>query len=1032
MNLGFSATSTLLKEISSLRVRLRDLEDDTKSSISVAEDSPLVGMLKTDLARVEQEKANDEREFMNQLSSLSAENQAKLDALQEKLDKAGEPGKEEIEELQGKLNKAEEANTELNGKLIEAQQLQGKLNKAEEANTELNGKLIEAQQNDEYMTLLEEEREMHSKETDRMKLNLANTDLEIAESRREMDHLQEQLFESQVYKETLEEENEKLRIDCTDEIHKSESLESQLKESMTEAEVAENEVKAKDSIIEKKQEDIGEMNDALIVLEEHKQLLVSEVTDVRVQLQKVEEENSSLKEKRSAALKAAADTPSESSISSDEKRQLENAVTDLEERLQRYGEKLAEKDSKIDRLSTALTEERRTNKQVKKQIKELKGKDSSKETNNSIEQHVNSEKRVGREVQDHMSELSFLRNQNKALNDEIKSLRRRYAAPQIAPNPPLVPPGSPEPTTAKGSFKKSPARCVRPPTPLMSPPTVSRKVAVNGFRSPGGGKLSGLVASYERRIASTTGSVFDEEQELQLPYEAADLPHELEDEPAVFQQQLQSGSADLHHELEVERATVAELREKLESETNDLQLELAAEREKLAGLEAQLGHEMAQVDDLRAQLLDESSGHLSESRNDLEGRLEESQKEVERLLVRVKDLELVESTIRQSLQSEQQEANECRGRLENVDSELSEMEQKVALGEMAQSELTDNLRSAKLEVEESRAQLEKFDLERNEGEKDTERLNHEAALKIEHLQSELQQSHQMIFQEEKKEEEYEEELVQLREQVKNIQPELLNAGVEIETQQSVIVGLKQALEESRRSEKQTQALKERVTELQIEKAGIELEYSNRINDLETDLELVEVAAEEELEDKEKEIDALGTRIETLEQEIKRLEEERTHLCTSMNDVSSSRKDTIEELKDELMDVATKAKAQAREVEAMKRKLGERNSESASILKSRIKDLEEELKVVNWASRNQVHQSDIDALKKENTKFRECMCELKLDRKALQDRLDSMISSKSSSRSSQVLRDRNSALKEQVEKLTKRLRRMEDSMTRFAI
>jgi predicted nucleic acid-binding Zn-ribbon protein len=260
----------------------------------------------------------------------------------------------------------------------------------------------------------------------------------------------------------------------------------------------------------------------------------------------------------------------------------------------------------------------------------------------------------------------------------------------------------------------------------------------------------------------------------------------------------------------------------------------------------------------------------------------------------------------------------------------------------------------------------------------------------------------------------------------------LNAEVEIKTKKSVIVGLKQALEESRGTGKQTQALKVKVTELQIEKAGMELEFSNRINDLETDLEVVEVAAEEELEDKEKEIDALGTRIETLEKEVKRLEEERTHLCTSMNDVSSSRKDTIEELKDELMDMTTKAKAQAREVEVMKRKLDERNSDSLAILKTRIKDLEEELKVVNWASRNQVHQSDIDALKKENAKFRECMCELKLDRKALQDRLDSLLSSKSSSRSSQVLRDRNLALKEQVEKLTKALRRMEDSMTRFAI
>jgi hypothetical protein len=59
-------------------------------------------------------------------------------------------------------------------------------------------------------------------------------------------------------------------------------------------------------------------------------------------------------------------------------------------------------------------------------------------------------------------------------------------------------------------------------------------------------------------------------------------------------------------------------------------------------------------------------------------------------------------------------------------------------------------------------------------------------------------------------------------------------------------------------------------------------------------------------------------------------------------------------------------------------------------------------------------------------------DLKLERRQLKDRLDALASDKNHSKSAQVLRERNLVLKEEVEKLTKRLKKMEASITRFAI
>ena len=89
--------SSLLKEITSLKFRLKELEGDSKrdsispmakdaSFLSDARESELVNTLRKELTKVETEKATQEMDFMNQVSSITTENQKMVDSLREKLE----------------------------------------------------------------------------------------------------------------------------------------------------------------------------------------------------------------------------------------------------------------------------------------------------------------------------------------------------------------------------------------------------------------------------------------------------------------------------------------------------------------------------------------------------------------------------------------------------------------------------------------------------------------------------------------------------------------------------------------------------------------------------------------------------------------------------------------------------------------------------------------------------------------------------------------------------------------------------------
>lgn len=290
-----------------------------------------------------------------------------------------------------------------------------------------------------------------------------------------------------------------------------------------------------------------------------------------------------------------------------------------------------------------------------------------------------------------------------------------------------------------------------------------------------------------------------------------------------------------------------------------------------------------------------------------------------------------------------------------------------------------------------------------------------------------------------------EEISRLRDQVEALQQELHDALNYVEELKTTIGNIKNAhdseLQDFQKIEKRTSrsmgtevnTLTVELTKNQMDRANTERKYMGKIHELESTIESMQAEMDEELEDKIKQLNSLQQDLTQKEDEVLRLEKEREQICSSMNNISSTRKDEMDQLQEELLKLVSKTAAQTREIQGLKMQLEEHDYRKSEFdrLKTRIEELEEDLRKMP-AKRGDVSQSDLEILKKENVMLRESIRELGLERRALQEKLDALVAEKSTSKTTQVLRERNAVLKKEVERLTKRLKKMEHSMTRFTI
>lgn len=1174
---SYSSTSTLLQEISSLRSRLKELEDDTKSSVVSSgideHDGLLSNMLRKDISKLEEEKATEEKDFLNQLSTLSNENQKR------------------ISELQSKLAESEALNYDLNNKLLSA--------------TEKEGENVDTDK-EQLVIMLDELRGKHSKEIEQMKSNLASADLEIAESRGEIDHLQEQLEELQTHRETLIEEVTSCKIELSEEQRKTADVKSELSKAKLTVEKLQNEVKGKDEKIELKSseikslkegmeesrrnkkkldeasktieslqaqvkekdadisqkiDDIGEMNDAIIKLQGHKEMLLSEITDMKVQSQKQNLPRNASSSNLKSNTQGSDDSDgscNEKPITPLEKQALEQELNILGERLAIFRKKFSEKDHQIETLSNSLLEERLTNKKLRAELKTLDATSVlSKEARSAAASN----------------EISFLRNQNKLLNEEIKSLRKTNEPLASGQDPRTVDHRSKQLNcaTRKHDTDESPIGTQRSgqffgagtksaTEPISSSQASERtKTNSNTPRTP----VSGLVASFERRIASkkqssmsTSGREEDEDQieSMLSALDYNDFKQELEGEKSL--------SKELEVQLDREKAVAAELTKKLKQSQRDLRKIQA----RVSELEDSKKLNDEEVNRLRSEIV-----YIDIEREDREKRIAADDLEIQRLQreidkahqsvyqeekkesdaaeeikfleevirqkdealdalkeklkkeedIRAEEISRLRSDISQKEQEHKEVLDVLLKEVSNKDSEIEIMRKEITdstesneaqVSEM-QSELTNignRLASALSHVQENeiklnrlQTELEELDVEKTLKEDEIQRLNvameefrttckeveDENSKAIADLQSKIAllelnaetgESEKAKLQKELEDAEnkintevspvmqkridderevlavelakaqikhaeldaeHTTKLKEMEETIKSLETKLLFEKEEKNT-------LKGTFEEMvTRSENEPSPKIQRVhdseinritvelTKTQIKQADLEREYTKRVRDLEIEIEDLEAEAEEELKQKDREIFELRRTLETKEDEIQRLEQDRSQLCSSMNDLSFSRKDEVHELQAEIIDLSTKTKSQEREIQTLKMRIDDSEKQidgASSKYIQRIKDLEDEMCAVKTSSDNMVEPEALTLMKSENMKLREYVRELKLERRSLNERLEVLMSERNGSKSSQVLQKRNIALKEEVEKLTKRLKKLEASITRFAI
>ena len=79
----------------------------------------------------------------------------------------------------------------------------------------------------------------------------------------------------------------------------------------------------------------------------------------------------------------------------------------------------------------------------------------------------------------------------------------------------------------------------------------------------------------------------------------------------------------------------------------------------------------------------------------------------------------------------------------------------------------------------------------------------------------------------------------MRSQVATLQPEYERSLAEVATLQGVVKSMQTTLSKRVENDSKFVALKEELSKSQMDKAGVELEYTNKIAELENELEVIE-------------------------------------------------------------------------------------------------------------------------------------------------------------------------------------------------
>lgn len=277
----------------------------------------------------------------------------------------------------------------------------------------------------------------------------------------------------------------------------------------------------------------------------------------------------------------------------------------------------------------------------------------------------------------------------------------------------------------------------------------------------------------------------------------------------------------------------------------------------------------------------------------------------------------------------------------------------------------------------------------------------------------------------------------LRDQVESLKTELLRS-------QDQVSQLNKTLKEKEESEstvddlarRNVQSLYSQMNKLQkestlrhMELSEVERTYKKEINVLEKALESAHLELGENMKERDKEIERLKGLSEEKHKVSQRLEIEKEQLVLSMQDMMKNRRGEVDDLQNEILEMNAQLANETRGVSSLKSKLEQSKYQTKEMgrLRERVTELSRQLAVEKHV---ECHHGD-SALEKENRELRRKLKEVSTERLLAEQRLQKYGSDRGNGGSSKlikVLRERNASLKCEVEKLTRRLKKMSEKLS----
>jgi len=929
-------TTILLEEIASLRKRVKELEDDTSSSgahsspsshsSDAANFDDIVAALKKDLSKSQNEKANMELDFMNQLSRQTRDHN------------------EAIEELNAKIAKSEREVTLL--------------------------KDTRPKSKDEAAVAMESLKAAHEAELKQIKDDLAAADKELEVHRKDADELHQKMKDLEEQKKNLSEEVKESRLELENGMIAVSFLRNEVDEveKHYKIQISKLEVQLRDhGVVQARQQDeIATLNSCVVNLENAKSMLLDEITDLRMQLDRGEEAKANLlkqvddfnkQQTRGGAILASAAVEQRAKAAEIKIVELEKAnqkaQTELREMTMSYKmdvarleETLSSNEAKADQLKLDVQRKENDLIRIKERCNLLENEMNSVKADLAREESVSSqadteltslqlqrvvyEQRMSQCLMEHVAEIDEVKLENAALQAKVLKykkmldtekdlLENQKVANNLKTKANIQPWMNPPPMVRTPSNHSISGRCFTPSS-IVSPKGSALRVPSPGRSFPPSShgaspkqahSVRELAAAFEpspRTITPRAGFVgFKQLKPRPEPVVTS------ADEIEALQQKAESAIKQ-ECQAQVDELQKKALEQKVE-EIEELQRNLKEEVEKNAAMEEKLKSQSLAIGALRAEVASLSATRMAIqafSRKEYE---EQSTKDCEEILRLRKELDQA----REELELEAKE-------IVNLKTEIRGLT--------------------------------------------LERMNEEENAMVE----------------------YDDKVAETRK----------NYSIELNQ------------------------LQMQITKEQIRNNQLESEYRIQVKELEDTIEQLNYECDRELDAKQAELDIMKYKIDENLDSMKQLESEREQLCLSMNTQSNDRKIQFDELQAELLQATAMNAKLARDVEKLKLQIhnDEAVIEELEHLREKVKCLEGKQRPSNSATLKFMENIQLDDLKAENERLRESLRQTSMDRRLLQDKINGMITEKNESRAVQVLRERNEQLKYEVEKLSKKLSKLD--------